>query len=104
MKIQGIFGIISLILESADQGSSKNKAKIMYKTILANPELKDVVTILTAHGFLSYDDTSQTFRTTEKGLQFLDKYNQAVREIEEKNQLHHHCLQQKRNKDDNNAK
>jgi predicted transcriptional regulator len=81
-NIRDIIGIMSLILDVANSENG-NKSRllyrtIMYKVVLAHPGLKDIIPILTTHGLLSYDDVTQTYRTTEKGLQLLDKYNQIV--------------------------
>ena len=81
-NIRDIIGIMSLILDLANSENG-NKSRLLYRTImhkvvLAHPGLKDIMAILTTHGLLSYDDVTQTYRTTEKGLQLLDKYNQIV--------------------------
>jgi predicted transcriptional regulator len=85
--IRDIIGIMSLILDVANPDNG-NKSRllyrtIMYKVVLAHPGLKDIMAILTTHGLLSYDDVTQTYRTTEKGLHLLDKYNQIVGVIKE---------------------
>ena len=80
--IRDIIGIVSLILDVANpENGTKTRLLyriIMFKVVLAHPGLKDIVAILTTHGLLSYDDVTQTYRTTEKGLRLLDKYNQIV--------------------------
>jgi predicted transcriptional regulator len=90
-EIRDIIGIMSLILDIANQeNGTKHRSLyniIMYKVALCHPGLKDLVTILTTHGLLSYDDLAQTYRTTEKGLQFLNKYNQIVDFIKEEERL-----------------
>ena len=90
-EIRDIIGIMSLILDIANQeNGTKHRSLyniIMYKVALSHPGLKDLVTILTTHGLLSYDDVAQTYRTTEKGLQFLNKYNQIVDFIKEEERL-----------------
>ncbi len=37
--------------------------------------MKEYVAILTGKDLLSYDEATQTFKTTEKGLRFLVAYN-----------------------------
>ncbi len=81
-KVRNVIGIMSLILDLANSENG-NKSRLLYRTImhkvvLAHPGLKDIMAILTTHGLLSYDDVTQTYRTTEKGLRLLDKYNQIV--------------------------
>ena len=66
--------IISQILEAAN-GRSFTTSKIMYKAVLSYNQLKEYLTLLTEKDLLHYDEGTQTFRTTEKGLRFLDTYN-----------------------------
>jgi predicted transcriptional regulator len=75
--------IISQILEVANGGASKTR--IMYKAILGYKQMKEYVKFLTKIGLLVYDheEEVQILRTTEKGLQFLDKYNQIYSLIKE---------------------
>ncbi len=66
--------IISQILETANGGVS-TKLMIMYKANLSYAQLKGYLTTLTDKDLLSYDVDNHTFRTTEKGLRFLQIYN-----------------------------
>ena len=85
--IRDIIGIMSLILDVANpENGTKTRLlyrTIMFKVVLAHPGLRDIVASLTTHGLLSYDGVTQTYRTTEKGLHLLDKYNQIVGVIKE---------------------
>jgi predicted transcriptional regulator len=38
--------------------------------------MKEYLTVLTENDLLRYDLDTQTFKTTEKGLRFLNTYNQ----------------------------
>ncbi|MDQ3969396.1 MAG: winged helix-turn-helix domain-containing protein [Thermoproteota archaeon] len=77
--------IISQILEAANGGASKTR--IMYKAALNYNQMKQYVKLLTEKGLLGYDQQEvQTFRTTEKGLQFLDIYNRTSDMIKEEQQ------------------
>jgi predicted transcriptional regulator len=74
--------IISQILEAANGGASKTK--IMYKAVLSYNQMKECVKLLTEKGLLGYDQQEvQTFKTTEKGLRFLDIYNRISDMIKE---------------------
>jgi len=66
--------IICQILEVANGGVTK-KIEIMYKANLSYTQLKEYVMLLAESDLLRYDLDKQTFRTTEKGLRFLDAYN-----------------------------
>ena len=44
----------------------------MYNALRNHPLLKQYWTVLIKEGLVTYDDTTQTFKTTEKGLRFLD--------------------------------
>jgi predicted transcriptional regulator len=94
--------VVSLILEvsSNNDDDAKKKAitttKIMYNTLLNHPRLKEYWTGLTELGLLDYDITTQTFKTTEKGLRFLEVFSELnQREREEE--------QQKKTKNNNNS-
>ena len=68
--------IISEILEAANGGGGAIKAKIMYHAYLSHDQMKEYLTLLTENGLLNYDIYTRKFKTTEKGLRFLDIYNQ----------------------------
>ena len=50
----------------------------MYRTFLTFLQAKEYLSILTERGLLRYDQVTQTYRTTEEGLIFLDKYIQLA--------------------------
>lgn len=66
--------IICQILEVANGGLTK-KIEIMYKANLSYTQLKEYGMVLAESDLLRYDLDKQTFKTTEKGLRFLDAYN-----------------------------
>jgi predicted transcriptional regulator len=62
----------------------------MYKVFLSHDQLKGYVKVLTESDLLHYDSVTRTFKTTEKGLRFLNLYNkidQLMREEEEQQQI-----------------
>ncbi len=73
MKIRDTINIIRFILEvTIETNNAKTMmSMIMYKVLLNHPKLKEYWTILTEYNLLSYDDDTQTFKTTERGLKFL---------------------------------
>jgi predicted transcriptional regulator len=68
--------IISDILEVASGGGIATKMGIMYKTFLSHAQMKNYLTYLTQHDLIEYDVGAQIYKTTEKGLRFLDTYGQ----------------------------
>jgi predicted transcriptional regulator len=66
--------IISEILEAANGGVTQTK--IMYKALLNYAQMKQYLMVLTHNDLLSYNLDTRTFKTTEKGLRFLETYNQ----------------------------
>ena len=69
--------IISDILEVASGGGGiATKMGIMYKTFLSHAQMKNYLTYLTQHDLIEYDVGTQIYKTTEKGLRFLDTYGQ----------------------------
>ena len=69
--------IISDILEVASGGGGiATKMGIMYKTYLSFTQMKNYLTYLTQHDLIEYDVGAQIYKTTEKGLRFLDTYGQ----------------------------
>jgi predicted transcriptional regulator len=66
--------IISEILDEANGGATKTE--IMYRAYLSFAKMKEYARVLTDNHLLNYDVYTQTFKTTEKGLRFLDNYNQ----------------------------
>jgi predicted transcriptional regulator len=75
MRYRSRTDIISEILDAANGGSA-TKTKIMYRAYLSFRQMKEYSRVLTENNLLNYDAYTQTFKTTEKGLRFLDTYNQ----------------------------
>ena len=74
MKYRSRTDIVGLILEAVNGGATKTK--IMYKAFLSYAQLKEYLTVLLQNDVLEYEDETQLFRTTEKGLRLLQMYNQ----------------------------
>jgi predicted transcriptional regulator len=75
MRYRSRTEIISQILESAN-GGGVTKTKILYKASLSHDQLKEYLTVLTESNLLRYDGDTHTFKTTEKGLGFIQTYNE----------------------------
>ena len=74
MKYRSRTDIVGLILEAANGGATKTK--IMYKAFLSYAQLKEYLTVLLENDLLEYEEGRQFLRTTEKGIRFLQMYNQ----------------------------
>ena len=74
MKYRSRSDIIGLILESANGGATKTK--IMYKSYLSFAQLREYLSMLSEKGLVEYEEGTQKFRTTEKGLRLLQIQNQ----------------------------
>ena len=66
--------IVSMILEAANGGATKTK--IMYKAFLSYAQLREYLSVLIENNLLEYLDGTQTYKTTEKGLNFLKMHNE----------------------------
>ncbi len=63
-----------MILEAANGGSSKTK--IMYKAFLSYNQLREYLSVLIENNLIEYLEGSPIYKTTEKGLMFLQKNNE----------------------------
>ena len=78
MKYRSRTEIVAMILEAANGGATKTK--IMYKAFLSYAQLKEYLSVLIGNNLLDYLEGSQTYKTTEKGLNFL-KMNNEIAEL-----------------------
>jgi predicted transcriptional regulator len=76
MRSRSDLDIMAKILHTANEKSGAGRTKIMYGAFLSYKQLKKYLPALTERGLLNYDIDAQTFKTTQKGLRFLDTYNQ----------------------------
>ena len=74
MKYRSRTELASQILEAANGGVTKTK--IMYKAFLSYAQLKEYLAVLTENGLLAYDNSNSTYKTTPKGIKFLDTTRQ----------------------------
>ena len=74
MKYRSRTEIVAMILEAANGGATKTK--IMYKAFLSYAQLKEYLSVLTENNLIEYLDVTQTFKTTEKGLNYLKMHNE----------------------------
>jgi len=63
-----------MILDAANGGATKTK--IMYKAFLSYAQLREYLSVLIENNLIEYVEGSQTYKTTEKGLNFLKIHNE----------------------------
>jgi predicted transcriptional regulator len=68
--------IVSNILDAANGGVTKTK--IMYKAYLSYNQLREYLSILIENNLLEYLEGTQTYKTTEKGLNLLKMHNEMA--------------------------
>lgn len=64
--------IIAQLLVAAR--SPTTKTRMMYKVMLSYEQLKEYLLMLSANDLIGYDKPSQRFITTDKGFQFMQRY------------------------------
>jgi predicted transcriptional regulator len=53
------------------------KTKIMYKAFLSHSQLKEYLAMLMENSLLEFEEERLFYRTTEKGIRFLQMYAQV---------------------------
>ena len=76
MKYPSRTEIVSNILDAANGGATKTK--IMYKAYLSYNQLREYLSILIENSLIEYLDGTQTYKTTEKGLNLLKMHNEMA--------------------------
>ena len=76
MKYRDRNEIIAQILETAN-GNRVRLTKIIYGVYLSHAHTKDYVRLLIEKGLIEYLDGERTFKTTEKGMNFLHIHNKV---------------------------
>jgi predicted transcriptional regulator len=66
--------IVGNILDAANGRATKTK--IMYKAFLSYGQLKEYLSVLIENNLIEYLDGTRTFKTTEKGLNYLKMYRE----------------------------
>jgi predicted transcriptional regulator len=66
--------IVAMILDAANGGATKTK--IMYKAFLSYAQLREYLSVLIENNLIEYIEGLQTYKTTEKGLNFLKMHNE----------------------------
>ena len=74
MKYRSRTEIVAMILEAAN--GSATKTKIVYKAFLSYSQLREYLSVLIENNLLEYLEGSQTYKTTEKGLNLLRMHNE----------------------------
>jgi predicted transcriptional regulator len=75
MKYRDKLDIISDILGVAS-GGGVTKIKIMYRAFLSYKVSKEYLMMLSENDLIRYDKDTQRFKTTERGLMFLQMHNE----------------------------
>jgi predicted transcriptional regulator len=78
MKYRSSTEIIDTILRSLDAGATRTR--IMYKAYLSYSQLKEYLSLLQDRQLLKYEEGSQIYTITEKGLRFMNAYDD-IREL-----------------------
>ena len=87
MKYRTRTELIRDILKIArNYGKGAGQTQIMYAAFLSHGQMKEYLTILIDNGLLIHDVGNQKFRITEKGLGFLQLYEQMDDLIEREEQ------------------
>ena len=78
--------IVCNILDAANGGRA-TKTKIMYTAFLSYAQLKEYLSLLTENNLIEYLDGTQTFKTTEKGVNYLKTYNEIGELLQQSNTI-----------------
>jgi predicted transcriptional regulator len=78
MKYRSRTEIVGNILDAANGRATKTK--IMYKAFLSYAQLKEYLSVLIENNLLEYLEGTKTYKTTEKGLNYLKMHN-AIEEL-----------------------
>lgn len=74
MKYRSRTEIVEMILEASNGGATKTK--IMYKAFLSYAQLQEYLSVLIENALLQYVEGTQTYKTTEKDLNFLKMHSE----------------------------
>ena len=74
MKYRSRTEIVCNILDATNGGATKTK--IMYSAFLSYVQLNEYLSILIENNLIEYLDGTKTFKTTEKGLNYLKMHNE----------------------------
>jgi predicted transcriptional regulator len=85
MRNRSRIEIMGDILKAANGGNT-TRSKLTYETFLSYAQMKEYLAVLTEKDLIRYDEDTLTFKTTEKGLRFLDTCNQIGNMIKEQRQ------------------
>jgi predicted transcriptional regulator len=76
MKHRSRLEIISLILDIASRNGCATQKKILYRAYLSYQHLKEYLILLQENDLIKYqEEQGRVYRTTDKGLRFLELYN-----------------------------
>ena len=75
--------IVGNILDAANGGTTKTK--IMYSAFLSYNQLNEYLSILIENNLIEYLDGTKTFKTTEKGLNYLNINNEIRKLVPQQN-------------------
>ena len=78
MKYRSRTEITAMILDTSIKETTK--IKIMYNAYLSYNQVKEYISILTENNLIEYIEGARTYKTTEKGLNFL-KMNNEIGEL-----------------------
>jgi predicted transcriptional regulator len=79
--------IVAHILQAANGPNDITKTRIMYRTFLTYWQLEEYLAILIQSGLLEYLEATHTYKTTERGLKFLNIY-EKMGELVPETRLH----------------
>jgi len=71
-------------------GSGSTKTHIMYKAYLSYSQLVDYLSVLEERNLIVYEKGTQQYRTTERGLRFMnayDKISELIPSTENRNEM-----------------
>jgi len=74
MKYRSRTEIVEMILQATRSGATKTK--IMYKAYLSYTQVKEYLSFMLENDLIKYEEGTQLYRISEKGLHFLQVYNE----------------------------
>ncbi len=84
MKYRSRSEIVNQILQCSGHGGC-TKTKIMYKAYLSYAQMKEYLKFLEEKALIKYEQGTQLYKTTEKGILFMQKYGEICEMILENN-------------------